>query len=110
MADKIYGSNNEPLKIQFITDTHYYSRKNGTQGKAYEKDESKSQMVVKDSDLVLKRAFDMLCEDTIGSVCPITPVDATSTSSGGMSSLSAASSHIRRAFSIPSAVAAFAFL
>ncbi len=64
MADKIYGSNNEPLKIQFITDTHYYSRKNGTQGKAYEKDESKSQMVVKDSDLVLKRAFDMLCEDT----------------------------------------------
>lgn len=64
MANKIYGSNNEPLKIQFITDTHYYSRKNGTQGKAYEKDESKSQMVVKDSDLVLKRAFDMLCEDT----------------------------------------------
>lgn len=63
MANKIYGSNNEPLKIQFITDTHYYSRKNGTEGKAYEKDESKSQMVVKDSDLVLKRAFDMLCED-----------------------------------------------
>lgn len=64
MANKIYGSNNEPLKIQFITDTHYYSRKNGTEGKAYEKDESKSQMVVKDSDLVLKRAFDILCEDT----------------------------------------------
>lgn len=64
MANKIYGSNNDPLKIQFITDTHYYSRKNGTEGKAYEKDESKSQMVVKDSDLVLKRAFDMICEDT----------------------------------------------
>ncbi|MCH5314827.1 MAG: metallophosphoesterase [Eubacterium sp.] len=64
MANKIYGSNNEPLKIQFITDTHYYSRKNGTEGSAYERDESKSQMVVKDSDLVLKRAFDMLCEDT----------------------------------------------
>lgn len=64
MTNRIYGSNNEPLKIQFITDTHYYSRKNGTEGKAYEKDESKSQMVVKDSDLVLKRAFDMLCEDT----------------------------------------------
>lgn len=64
MANKIWGSSNEPLKIQFITDTHYYSRKNGTEGKAYEKDESKSQMVVKDSDLVLKRAFDMLCEDT----------------------------------------------
>ena len=27
MANKIWGSNNEPLKIQFITDTHYYSRK-----------------------------------------------------------------------------------
>lgn len=64
MAEKIYGSNNEPLKIQFITDTHYYSRKNGVEGKAYEKDESKSQMVVKDSPYVLKRAFDMLCEDT----------------------------------------------
>ena len=24
MANKIWGSNNEPLKIQFITDTHYY--------------------------------------------------------------------------------------
>ena len=45
MANKIYGSNNEPLKIQFITDTHYYSRKNCTEGSAYEKDESKSQMV-----------------------------------------------------------------
>lgn len=64
MSNRIYGSNNDPLKIQFITDTHYYSRKNGTEGKAYEKDESKSQMVVKDSDLVLKKAFDMLCEDT----------------------------------------------
>ena len=47
---KIYGSNNEPLKIQVITDTHYYSRKVGTQGQAYEKAESKSQMVIKDSD------------------------------------------------------------
>lgn len=61
--NRIYGSNNEPLKIQFITDTHYYSRKNGTEGKAYDKEESKSQMVIKDSDLVLKKAFDMICED-----------------------------------------------
>lgn len=43
MANKIWGSNNEPLKIQFITDTHYYSRKGGTEGKAYDKAESKSQ-------------------------------------------------------------------
>lgn len=64
MGNRIYGSNNEPLKIQLITDTHYYSRKTGTQGKAYEKAESKSQMVIKDSDLVIKAGFDMLCEDT----------------------------------------------
>ncbi len=64
MANRIYGSNNEPLKIQFITDTHYYSRKNGFGGKAYDKAESKSQMVIKDSDLVIKAGFDMLCNDT----------------------------------------------
>lgn len=64
MANKIWGSNNEPLKIQFLTDPHYYSRKGGTEGKAYEKAESKSQKVIKDSDLVIKAGFDMLCEDT----------------------------------------------
>ena len=64
MANRIYGSNNEPLKIQFITDVHYYSRKNGTEGPAYEREEAKSQQVIKDSDLVIKRGFDMLCEDT----------------------------------------------
>ncbi len=61
--NKIFGSSNPPLKIQFITDTHYYSRKGGTQGKAYDKAESKSQKVIKDSDLVIKAGFDMLCED-----------------------------------------------
>lgn len=64
MPNRIYGSNNEPLKIQFITDTHYYSRKNGTEGKAYKNAESKSQKVIKDSDLVIKAGFDMLLEDT----------------------------------------------
>lgn len=64
MSNKIYGSNNEPLKIQFITDLHYYARKLGTEGKAYENAESKSQKVIKDSDLVIKAGFDMLCEDT----------------------------------------------
>lgn len=64
MAERIYGSNNEPLKIQFITDTHYYSRKNGISGKGYEKAESKSQMVIKDSDIVLKAGFEMLKKDT----------------------------------------------
>lgn len=63
MGNRIYGSNNEPLKIQFVADTHYYSRKVGTDGKAYEKAESKSQKVIKDSDLVIKAGFDMLCKD-----------------------------------------------
>ena len=64
MANRIYGSNNEPLKIQFLTDIHYYSRKVGTEGSAYKKAESKSQKVIKDTDLVLTKAFDMLCQDT----------------------------------------------
>ena len=64
MANRIIGSNTEPLKIQLIADTHYYSRKCGTEGAAYEKAESKSQKVIKDSDLVIKAGFDMLCEDT----------------------------------------------
>ncbi len=64
MSNRIIGADNEPLKIQFITDVHYYSRKNGTEGPAYEKEEAKSQQVIKDSDLVIKKAFDMLCEDT----------------------------------------------
>ncbi len=58
------GSKNDPLKIQFITDLHYYSRKGGTEGTAYEKAEAKSQKIIKDSDLVIKAGFDILCEDT----------------------------------------------
>ena len=65
MANKIWGSNNEPLKIQFITDTHYYSRKGGTEGKAYDKAESKSQKVIKDSDLVIKAGFGKLDGTTL---------------------------------------------
>ncbi len=64
MANRIYGADNAPLKIQFITDLHYYSRKCGTEGKAYENAESKSQKIIKDSDLVIKAGFDILCEDT----------------------------------------------
>ena len=64
MENRIIGSNNEPLKIQFITDVHYYSRKLGTEGKAYDNAESKSQKVIKDSDLVIKAGFDLLCADT----------------------------------------------
>lgn len=62
--EKIYGSKNAPLKVQIISDTHYYSRTCGTEGKAYKKAESKSQKVIKDSDLVINAAWDMLCKDT----------------------------------------------
>lgn len=64
MATKIQGGTNEPLKIQFVTDVHYYARENGIEGSAYEKEEAKSQQVIKDSDVVIKKGFDMLCEDT----------------------------------------------
>ncbi|MBR5113086.1 MAG: metallophosphoesterase [Clostridia bacterium] len=63
MSNRIYGADNAPLKIQFITDVHYYARENGIEGPAYEKEEAKSQQVIKDSDLVIKKGFDMLCED-----------------------------------------------
>ncbi len=64
MENRIWGSKNDPLKIQFITDLHYYSRNGGTEGTAYEKAEAKSQKIIKDSDLVIKAGFDILCEDT----------------------------------------------
>ena len=63
MSGRIPGSGHAPIKIQFVTDIHYYSRKNGTEGAAYDKEEAKSQQVIKDSDLVIKKGFDMLCED-----------------------------------------------
>ncbi len=64
MSNRIYGADNAPLRIQFVTDVHYYARENGTEGPAYEKEEAKSQQVIKDSDLVIKKGFDMLCEDS----------------------------------------------
>ncbi len=63
MAKPISGANNKPLTIQFITDIHYYSRTSGTEGAAYKRAEAKSQKIIKDTDLVIKRGFDMLCED-----------------------------------------------
>lgn len=63
MKEAICKNNKEPLKVQFITDTHYYSRTSGTSGKAYENAESMSQVVIKDSDLVLKAGFELLLKD-----------------------------------------------
>ena len=64
MSKELYSCAEQPLKVQFITDVHYYSRKCGTKGTAYKKAEAKSQKIIKDSDLVIKAGFDILCEDT----------------------------------------------
>ena len=61
---KIYGSNNKPLTVQVISDTHYYSRKSGTTGSAYQNAEAKSQKVIKDTDLVIDAAWNLLLQDT----------------------------------------------
>lgn len=63
MSEKIFGSNNEPLKVHFITDLHYYSKTCGVSGKAFDNAQSKSQMAIKDSALVIKAGFNMLCDD-----------------------------------------------
>lgn len=63
-GERICGSKNKPLKVQIISDIHYYSRSCGTEGEEYEKAESKSQKVIKDSDLVIDSAWDILCADS----------------------------------------------
>ena len=53
----------EPLCVTVLSDTHYYSKKVGTVGKAYDKANSKSQKFLKDSAEVLKAAFSQLEAD-----------------------------------------------
>ncbi len=55
--------NLKPLKITVLTDTHYYSEKSGTSGKAYEKASAKSQKLLAGSADLLKSAFDQIAED-----------------------------------------------
>ncbi len=52
-----------PLTVYVLTDTHYYSKKIGTSGKAYDFDNMKSQKLLADSGEVLSTAFDQLAED-----------------------------------------------
>lgn len=53
----------KPLTVTVITDTHYYSKKLGTQGKAYEKGNSKSQLLLERAEEVLKAAFEQIKKD-----------------------------------------------
>lgn len=55
--------NYSPLKINILTDTHYYSKENGTSGKAYDFANLKSQKLLADSAEVLRQAFDQIACD-----------------------------------------------
>lgn len=52
-----------PLTLTVITDTHYYSKKLGTEGKAYDKNNSKSQLLLKDAAEVLAACFEQIKQD-----------------------------------------------
>lgn len=52
------------LKLTVITDTHYYSPKTGTSGKAYESALMKSQKLLNGSREVIESAFEMIKSDS----------------------------------------------
>ncbi len=52
-----------PLTITVFTDTHYYSKKIGIDGKAYDLANMKSQKLLAESGEVLKTAFEQILED-----------------------------------------------
>lgn len=52
-----------PLTVYVLTDTHYYSKKIGTSGKAYEFDNLKSQKLLAGCAEVLSAAFEQIAED-----------------------------------------------
>ncbi len=55
--------NHIPLKINILTDTHYYSKENGTSGKAYDFANLKSQKLLAESAEVLESAFAQIAND-----------------------------------------------
>lgn len=52
-----------PLTVTVLTDTHYYSKENGTHGKAYDIANAKSQKLLAESAEVLSAAFDQIAND-----------------------------------------------
>lgn len=57
-----------PLTVYVLTDTHYYSKKIGTSGEAYEFDNLKSQKLLAESPEVLSAAFEKIAEDKENSI------------------------------------------
>ncbi len=53
----------EKLKITVVSDTHYYSKKNGISGSAFMQENSRSTNLIKDSEEVLKAFFKQIAED-----------------------------------------------
>ncbi len=51
------------LKITVVSDTHYYSKKNGITGLAFQQENSRSTNLIKDSEEVLKAFFKQIAED-----------------------------------------------
>lgn len=52
-----------PLHFTVISDTHYYSKRLGTEGRAYELDNQKSQKLLARADDVLRAAFRQIARD-----------------------------------------------
>ncbi len=53
----------DKLKITVVSDTHYYSKKNGIDGKAFMQENSRSTNLIKDSEEVLKAFFKQIAND-----------------------------------------------
>ncbi|MBE6782457.1 MAG: metallophosphoesterase [Ruminococcaceae bacterium] len=53
----------DTLKITVVSDTHYYSKKNGIDGKAFIQENSRSTNLIKDSQEVLEAFFKQIIED-----------------------------------------------
>lgn len=54
-----------PLTLTVLTDTHYYSKENGTSGKAYDTANLKSQKILAESAEVLRQAFSQIKTDIV---------------------------------------------
>lgn len=53
----------DTLKITVVSDTHYYSKKNGISGNAFMQENSRSTNLIKDSEEVLEAFFEQITED-----------------------------------------------
>ena len=53
----------DSLKITVVSDTHYYSKKNGISGNAFNQENSRSTNLIKDSQEVLEAFFEQIIDD-----------------------------------------------